>query len=692
MLHKQGQKNSREVHKSGKKVYTNTIRLLFQHTISLFLGQGILIGISILILMPFLSFIFRSTLSLAGYSYLTINNIGLFLLNPLVIILLTFLFVVIGIFLLLEACYLITFYTFIENGEKPYQLKIIRITLKKLLLIILRRNFTLIPMVWLIIGLSNIPLIIFIMKRVRLISFISKSLYDKTFTIPVTVIITVLLLWIMVRKLFIFLYSLIEGKTYVKTPKSGNKKNNDENKKNSDENKKNNDENKTNNDENKTNNDRNKKNSDANKTSKTVSIDKKAVKNNSLKASLRSMAVIDDSYIKRINTFRTLLYFLFWNIGIGLTVLALYILTMAITTLFIAGIPDKSLAIATFLTINDKMNGYLFIGIFAICTIANFALYTHLFFQYKLELNEKIDIDHTVDNIVINVGAYKTVIKVSIILLALANFYSFYQIIRNGSPLNYMNLKMTQVTSHRGFSNAVPENTLPAIEKAMEEQADYVEVDVRMTKDGELVLLHDDNLNRTTGVNKKIWEVTYAEASHLDAGSWKNKVYAGTKIPTLQEVFELCKGKVNLNLDLKYRNNNEGLEEKVVALIEEYDMKWQCVISSTSLNALSNVKLLDPDIRTGYITYQIYRGYFKNDNIDFFSMKSNLVTKTVSSEVHKAGKEIHVWTVNSKDELQRMKRLGVDNIITDDPSYAKEVLYQEESNQFLLTLLKIMME
>ncbi|MGB8455443.1 MAG: glycerophosphodiester phosphodiesterase family protein [Anaerocolumna sp.] len=655
MLHGQGQKSNRKPHLNSKKVYSNTIRLLFQHSISLLSGQGILIGISILVLTPLLSFIYRSTLSLAGYSYLTINNIRLFLLNPLVLILLAFLFVVIGIVLLLEACYLITFYTFIEKGEKPYQLKIIRLTLRRLLFIMLRRNFTLIPMVWLITGLSNIPLIIFVIKRVRFISFISKSLLDKSFTIPVTVIVTILLLCIMVRKLFIFLYSLIEGKTYVK-------------------------------------NHRNRPDKDIRKTARAELIDKKSLKGNTLKARIRNIAVIDDSYIKRINTFRTLMYFLFWNIGIGLTVLVLYLFTMAITILFMTGIPDKSLAIATFLTINDKMNGYFSVVIFAVCTIANFALYTHLFFQYKLELNEEIDIDHTIDTIVINVGAYRTIIKVSIILLALANFYSFFDIIRNGSPLDYMNLDMIRVTSHRGFSSEVPENTLPAIEKAIGEQADCVEVDVRMTKDGELVLLHDDNLKRTTGLNRKIWEVTYEEVSHLDAGSWKGKAYTGTKIPTLLEVFDMCKGKVNLNLDLKFRSEKEGLEEKVAALIKEYDMEWQCVISSASLSVLGNMKRLDPDIRTGYITYQIYQGYFKNDNIDFFSIKSNLVTKTVSSEVHKAGKEIHVWTVNTKNELQRMKRLGVDNVITDDPSYAKEVLYQEGSSRFLLTLLKIIIE
>jgi glycerophosphoryl diester phosphodiesterase len=637
------------------------------------MGQGILIFIFILLLTPFLSAIYRLALSVTGYSYVTINNIGLFLINPIVLLFLLLVFIVIGISFLWEACYLITFYTLIEHGGKPSLIKVLILSLKKLVLIFLRRNFSLLPMVWLIIGVSNIPLFIFAVKRVRMLSFIADNLMDMTFTIPVAVIITVCMVVLMIRRLFIFLYSLIEGKTYVKTSKI-NKNNLGDSIEQVDLN----------------------ESEEQGTTQRHPGLRKdkssKYRNRNKLKTVIFQTAVIGDEYIKRISFTRTFFYFIIWNIGIGLADLALYILTMAVTALFITGIPDKSLAIATFLTINDKMNGYFFIGIFIINTLANFALYTHLFFQYKLEQNENVDIDHTVDNIFIQVGAYKTVIKIALILLACFNFYSFYDIVRNGSPLAYMNLDMIHVTSHRGFSAGVPENTLPAIEKAIEEQADFVEVDVRMTKDGELVLLHDENVLRTTGVNKKIWQLNLSEVSRLDAGKWKDKAYTGTRIPTLREVFELCKGKVNLNLDLKYRNEGEGLEEKVAALIEEYEMQWQCVISSTSLTALEHIKKLNPDIRTGYITYQIYRGYLTNDNIDFFSVRSNLITKTVSSEIHKAGKEIHVWTVNNRSELERMKLLGVDNIITDDPSYAKEVLYQEDSGRFFLTLAKIVIE
>jgi glycerophosphoryl diester phosphodiesterase len=266
-----------------------------------------------------------------------------------------------------------------------------------------------------------------------------------------------------------------------------------------------------------------------------------------------------------------------------------------------------------------------------------------------------------------------------------------YDIIKNDAPFLYVDFDMIKITSHRGFSKDVPENTIPAIEKSMEEQADYIEIDVRQTKEGELVLLHDENLRRTTGVNKCIWNVTYAEISELDAGKWLDEAYAGTKIPTLREVFELCKGKININMDLKYDKHTKELGKSVAALIDEYDMENQCVISSSDLTLLEQVKASNSKIRTGYITYRIEQNYYDNENIDFFSLNSYFITENLLQTVHEHGKEIHVWTVNTKHELERMKNLGVDNIITDNPSFAKQVLYHDKSNRLLVTLFRLML-
>lgn len=399
--------------------------------------------------------------------------------------------------------------------------------------------------------------------------------------------------------------------------------------------------------------------------------------------------VKDSISISKDRGLKAALYVIVWNVLISIIILIVYAFIMGLTILFVTGLNDKTLAVATFITYNDYINNYLFLIFYTLGMAGNIALITNMYHTYDLK---KKNVPDTKDDVIYSREySYKKIISVVVVALTFINFYFFYMDVRNGSPLDYMNLDKIQVTSHRGFSHDVPENTLPAIEKAIEEQADYVEVDVRVTKDGELVILHDNNLKRTTGLNKKIWDVTYAEIMNLDAGVWLSKEYVGTKIPTLREVLELSKGKVMLNLDLKYRNEEEELAQKVVALINEYEMEWQCVVTSTSLKCLEKIKEVDPEVRTGFITYQIYSTLYENEAVDFFSMKYNLVSKGVVREVHKNGKEIHVWTVNSKTEFERLERIGVDNIITDNPAYAKKVLYQE-SEQFFVTLLKIMME
>ncbi|BCJ92516.1 glycerophosphoryl diester phosphodiesterase [Anaerocolumna cellulosilytica] len=610
--------------KKRKKIYINSIKLIFQNILSLTVGQGMLLFLFVFVLTPIISKIYHLALKVTGFSYVTIDNIGRFLLNPISIIMLALLFIVIGLFLLLEIFYLIIFFSMLENNKKFSLLQVFKYALYKLVFCIRKGNLKLLPAAFITMAVFNLPLFIFVLNRIRLFRFFTDEIPDKLLLLLIGAITIILIGIFLFRKLFVFHYYMVEDEAY-------------------------------------------------------------------------KDAIGYSKRLKENKTLPTFLYFLGWNlILVGIEII-LYLFTMAVTGFFVSGIFDRTLAIATFISINDSINQYLMLIIFFISTIGNFALYTHLFYHYKLAANVK-GILKDIPNIIIftekegNAKSYKKILKTTLLLLIVINFYFFFNIVRNGSPLDYMNLDMIRVTSHRGFSYSVPENTLPAIEKAIEEQADYVEVDVRVTKDGELILLHDNNLKRTTGLNKKVWDINYAEIALLDAGSWMNQSFIGTKIPTLREVFESSKGKVLLNLDLKYRNASEGLEEKVVALIEEYEMEWQCVISSTSLTCIENIKKLNPNIRTGYITYQLYSGLSRKESIDFFSMKSNLVSKSVVREIHKNGKELHVWTVNAKTELERLKRLGVDNIITDNPAFAKEVLYQAGSDQYLLTLLKIIME
>jgi glycerophosphoryl diester phosphodiesterase len=171
----------------------------------------------------------------------------------------------------------------------------------------------------------------------------------------------------------------------------------------------------------------------------------------------------------------------------------------------------------------------------------------------------------------------------------------------------------------------------------------------------------------------------------------ERRIFPGQDTET-SEVIEFCKGRINLNLDLKYRSAAEGLEEKIVALISEYDMYWQCVVTSSNLTCVEKIKELDPNIHTGFIMYRFQPDALTNDSVDLFSIRSTMVSWDTVRKIHESGKILYVWTVNSNSELQRMSGLSVDNIITDNPAYARKALYQIDTEGYWVTLLKLILE
>ncbi len=238
------------------------------------------------------------------------------------------------------------------------------------------------------------------------------------------------------------------------------------------------------------------------------------------------------------------------------------------------------------------------------------------------------------------------------------------------------------VTAHRGASGDAPENTLAAVALAVEAGADYVEIDVRQTADGVPVLLHDEALFRTTRVYNDIGNVTYCEAADYDAGSSFSAAYAGEGIPALSQVLEQYGGKIGFNIELKVLRSRE-FTNRVVELIEEYHLEDSCVITSTSYEQLEWVKEQNPAIKTGQILSFVYGAFYESTAADFFSIRSDFVTESLVEKIHFVGKELHVWTVNKESELRRMKTMGVDNIITDKPVYAREVLFESELTETL---------
>lgn len=238
---------------------------------------------------------------------------------------------------------------------------------------------------------------------------------------------------------------------------------------------------------------------------------------------------------------------------------------------------------------------------------------------------------------------------------------------RNGNPV--------MITAHRGDQSAAPENTLSAFEAAIENGADYVELDVTETKDGILVILHDDSLMRTTGLEKNIWDVTYEETQKLDAGSWYSGEFAGERIPTLEEVIRLCKGKIKMNIEIKVTGHeSKEFVEKIVALIQKEELSNQCIVTSFDYDTVRMVKELDSSLQAGPILSGKEQNLENYQDMDLFSISGKILTKDMVEEAHKMGKPVHVWTVNDKSKIKKFWRMGVDNIITNDPGLVRKIV------------------
>lgn len=230
------------------------------------------------------------------------------------------------------------------------------------------------------------------------------------------------------------------------------------------------------------------------------------------------------------------------------------------------------------------------------------------------------------------------------------------------------------VTYHRGDCSIAPENTLPAFRSAILKGGDRIELDVQMTSDGVVVVTHDSSLKRCTGKNARIYDVTYAEVEQLDAGRWFSARFAGTKIPTFEEVLQLCQGKIDLNVEIKPNSSTPTLEAETVRLLQEYGFEGHCVITSQNYETLHKVKELAPDIPTGYILALGVGNYYDLPDADFFSVESTFITSGMVNQIHLRGKTVSAWTIDREADARHMMELGVDDLITDAPDMVHQLL------------------
>lgn len=240
---------------------------------------------------------------------------------------------------------------------------------------------------------------------------------------------------------------------------------------------------------------------------------------------------------------------------------------------------------------------------------------------------------------------------------------------------------MTKNYAHRGFCSQYPENTLLAFEKAIELGCDGLETDVQFSKDKELVMFHDEWLDRTTTGKGFVKDHTLKELKELDA-SYPDKFgdkFKGQKIPTLREYFEMVK-------DLDFVTNIElktsvfeylGIVEETLKLIDEYSLRDRIIISSFNHYTVKQFKALAPDVKCGFLfgDWVIDAGkYVKAQGIECAHPIYNNLTDEYFKEMKDAGREINSWTINEYSDIERLAKMGIDSIISNYPDRVKEVL------------------
>lgn len=216
--------------------------------------------------------------------------------------------------------------------------------------------------------------------------------------------------------------------------------------------------------------------------------------------------------------------------------------------------------------------------------------------------------------------------------------------------------------AHRGYPVNYPENTLSSFQAAIDIGFSHMELDVHMSKDGVLVVMHDHTIDRMTDGTGEIRNYTLEELK-------KFTINSNEKIPTLEEALLLAKDRIMVSIELKKPKLYPGIEQKVYELINELDMKDQTYIISFNHDALWNLRALSKEIQIGPLVNKVRRGHYRliqKLNANYFAVNYNAIKEKHIRKCENMGIQLVVWTVNSKEEMKKMKQYPSILITTDE--------------------------
>lgn len=238
---------------------------------------------------------------------------------------------------------------------------------------------------------------------------------------------------------------------------------------------------------------------------------------------------------------------------------------------------------------------------------------------------------------------------------------------------------MSKIFAHRGFSGKYPENTMLAFEKAVEIGVDGIELDVHLTKDNEIVIIHDEDIKRTTDGEGLVKDMTLEELRKFDASATFRGQYGFCGIPTLREYFELVKDTpIITNIELKtgvYEYHT--IEQRVIDMVREFGLSDKIIFSSFNHFTVKRCEEIAPEIKRGFLTgdwLYDFGKYTAERNVQCCHPWHVSLSEEVIREMHEAGCEINTWTVNEYEDIKKLSAWGVDSLIGNFPDRMIEVL------------------
>ncbi|WP_226666586.1 glycerophosphodiester phosphodiesterase [Metabacillus litoralis] len=238
------------------------------------------------------------------------------------------------------------------------------------------------------------------------------------------------------------------------------------------------------------------------------------------------------------------------------------------------------------------------------------------------------------------------------------------------------------VVAHRGAAGYAPENTMAAFYKAKELKSDYIELDIQLTKDGQIVVIHDEKVDRTTNGIGEVKNFTYSELEKLDAGEWFHQKFKGEKVPTLKQVLLDFYGKIGILIEIKHPSIYPGIEQKLTKLIKEVIgeelEETQIIVQSFDFELLQRLNKISPSIPLGLLVKYRVHGISKAQLKDWTSVvkyinpNKSLITKKLVKKVHSYHVKVIPYTVKDKKTIKGLVNAGVDGIVTDYPDYVVE--------------------